>query len=622
MANKIVKGFTDEAAYKDLFDVQSYVDGLVKFIKNCVTPMTVSIQGDWGSGKTSMMNMIRQELGESVFSIWFNTWQYSQFNLGDDLALSFLGALMKDLKVKDDVKEEARNKALSCLYKTVKSAGRIAIDKLTTGEVLNQLDLLAEKFANGEDDVAKAVNDLKEDFKKKVKRKIDSDPNKDRVVIFVDDLDRLNPGKAVELLEILKLFLDCENCVFVLAIDYSVVTQGVKEKYGDLIGEDKGKNFFDKIIQVPFKMPVAHYKLDKFIVNMFETVGIDLSEDGAANEYISLIQTSVGCNPRTMKRLFNAYLLLTYISENNQIKELLNDSEKGNWYKKMLFAILCCQHAYEELYNYLVRNSSDITIERLEELKMFDSYRQTDDGLEENDHKSPTWLVDTFRKAPDEIIYKMITFMDKLITIIDRDGSNGLDDEELNGFRDLLQLTTITSAGNTEEAGQNKEEKELQKKTRDIIKTSELLLKQNMSLISDKIEHVKIYQSEKNTKSLYYPSGQYMACWADLWMYLVEPEYGKVGFESVLMTDIDTKKIDLYMFFRVPKGIDKDTFSEYMSNHNITDQHGYKLSEDKKRLYKIVNDIGVVSDNDEQNEEIGQKIYSLMEEQLKLYFGQ
>ena len=85
MANKIVKGFTDEAAYKDLFDVQSYVDGLVKFIKNCVTPMTISIQGDWGSGKTSMMNMIRQELGESVFSIWFNTWQYSQFNLGDDL---------------------------------------------------------------------------------------------------------------------------------------------------------------------------------------------------------------------------------------------------------------------------------------------------------------------------------------------------------------------------------------------------------------------------------------------------------------------------------------------------------------------------------------------------------
>lgn len=44
--------------------------------------------------------------------------------------------------------------------------------------------------------------------------------HKDRVVIFVDDLDRLVPSKAVELLEVLKLFLDCKQCVFVLAIDY------------------------------------------------------------------------------------------------------------------------------------------------------------------------------------------------------------------------------------------------------------------------------------------------------------------------------------------------------------------------------------------------------------------
>ena len=65
-----------------------------------------------------------------------------------------------------------------------------------------------------------------------------------------------------------------------MAIDYSVVSQGVKEKYGSLIGEDKGKSFFDKIIQVPFKMPVAHYKVDKFIVEMFKQVGIDLAADG------------------------------------------------------------------------------------------------------------------------------------------------------------------------------------------------------------------------------------------------------------------------------------------------------------------------------------------------------
>ena len=56
--------------------------------------MTIAIQGDWGSGKTSMMNMIREQLGDRVITTWFNTWQYSQFNMGDALAVSFLSSLI------------------------------------------------------------------------------------------------------------------------------------------------------------------------------------------------------------------------------------------------------------------------------------------------------------------------------------------------------------------------------------------------------------------------------------------------------------------------------------------------------------------------------------------------
>ena len=71
---------------------------------------------------------------------------------------------------------------------------------------------------------------------------------KGRVIIFVDDLDRLDPARAVELLEVLKIFLDCRKCVFVLAIDYGVVARGVKAKYGGDFNDEKAKSFFDKII--------------------------------------------------------------------------------------------------------------------------------------------------------------------------------------------------------------------------------------------------------------------------------------------------------------------------------------------------------------------------------------
>lgn len=47
---------------EDLFNVEVYVNALCSFIRSCDTPMTISIQGDWGSGKTSMMNMMKANL--------------------------------------------------------------------------------------------------------------------------------------------------------------------------------------------------------------------------------------------------------------------------------------------------------------------------------------------------------------------------------------------------------------------------------------------------------------------------------------------------------------------------------------------------------------------------------
>ena len=59
-------------------------------------------------------------------------------------------------------------------------------------------------------------------------------------------------------MEIVKLFLDVPKCVFILAIDYDVVIEGVRRKYGNDFSKEKGKDFFDKIIQVPFIIAVGN----------------------------------------------------------------------------------------------------------------------------------------------------------------------------------------------------------------------------------------------------------------------------------------------------------------------------------------------------------------------------
>ena len=97
----------------------------------------------------------------------------------------------------------------------------------------------------------------------------------------------------------LKLFLDCDNCVFVLAIDYAVVSQGVKQKYGELIGEEKGKSFFDKIIQVPFKMPVAQYDVKNYVTASLQALGIAVS-DVEAEAYVKLNTCGFWLNNKTV----------------------------------------------------------------------------------------------------------------------------------------------------------------------------------------------------------------------------------------------------------------------------------------------------------------------------------
>lgn len=91
------QGLTDEAATVDLFNINKHLDGLSRFINACNTPMTISIQGSWGSGKTYIMKMVEHEIEKDVIPVFFNTWQFSQFELGNSLSFSMINVLLNKL---------------------------------------------------------------------------------------------------------------------------------------------------------------------------------------------------------------------------------------------------------------------------------------------------------------------------------------------------------------------------------------------------------------------------------------------------------------------------------------------------------------------------------------------
>ena len=137
--------------------------------------------------------------------------------------------------------------------------------------------------------------------------------------------------------------------------------QGLKQKFGVDHKELQGKSFFDKIIQLPFSMPVGLGDRRGYIDNLLQKIDAKYESDDL-EDYEELIDKSVGFNPRNMKRIFNSLLLLNLVAKR---KQLYNSSAEGDLAteaekQKILFAILCMQIAYEPLYRLFIKNKGKI----------------------------------------------------------------------------------------------------------------------------------------------------------------------------------------------------------------------------------------------------------------------
>lgn len=427
----------------DKFEIKNYVHGLRDFIMTCNTPMTIAIQGDWGTGKTSIMEMVIDDInssqdnmgGNTITPVKFNTWEYSQFNLASQLPMIMIDALVNQIKAEvakrpagDDVIKKLKGYS-DKIGDFVSVFATVSLSMVTKGMVQLDSGNIKSLLPNGS---VNGISELKNNFSKVISTVASGE--KDKVVIFIDDLDRLDPALAVEILEVLKIFLESPKCVFVLAIDYSVVQRGVKAKYGKDFDDEKGRNFFDKIIQVPFQVPVGNYDLKKFFDSCVDETDIAEELKKKSDKLITLIETSVGKNPRAIKRLFNALLLLQMVDQNNEKSTgIFKDGDK----LQMLFAMMCLQQACQPVYDYFSLNRDDIDADKFNVLMSMD--------------------VDAINHSLDievkpEELEKIKRFIPELKNLIVRNET--VSDSDLSILKDVLALSVIT--GNTEPIAEKK----------------------------------------------------------------------------------------------------------------------------------------------------------------------
>ncbi len=304
----------------DLLEAEKYANALSSFILESGTPLTIGMQGEWGTGKTSLMYMIKEKLDSfaeeenyAIATSWVNTWEYSMFKGVDQTTPAVLKGMLEKLKescgdnwtLTDDVENKIKKVGSflgNVANQIVSSQTGVDVKNAAGVSSDNILADIAEIKADIKDVITDLINDEKNPYK--------------RVVFFIDDLDRINPVDAVEVLESLKNIFDINDCIFILAIDYDVVVKGLEEKFGKKTDENERefRSFFDKIIQVPFSMPTGAYNIENFLDKKLKELGINIDED-ILPKYVKVVSNTVGFNPRSLKRYLNTFSLLRKISE-------------------------------------------------------------------------------------------------------------------------------------------------------------------------------------------------------------------------------------------------------------------------------------------------------------------
>jgi hypothetical protein len=160
------------------------------------------------------------------------------------------------------------------------------------------------------------------------------------VVIFIDDLDRVPPAKAIEITEAIQNFLDVPRCVFFIACDYSVVQKGIKAKFGFEENSREARQYLDKIFQIPFRMPLyTENERKSYLRHCFSDDKFDEAQLDMLNSILSVLEMD---NPRAIKRVLGIYKLL------GKIRALPDTKEKLN-----LLALILVQQYSQPLYRYL-----------------------------------------------------------------------------------------------------------------------------------------------------------------------------------------------------------------------------------------------------------------------------
>jgi hypothetical protein len=287
--------WSDNETTEDLLGFKVHADLITEVVKDDeLLPITIGVFGDWGSGKSSILKITKEQLDkldDGTFVLYFNGWLFEGY---DDAKAALLESIIKAFEEHKNFSPEIKIKAKKLLksvnWMRVLGLGfkNVAVPMATayaTGG-MSLIPYLAKQLGSIDSEVVleKLKGDKPEEFLKSIIKEEDNGEKSmlvrefregfsdlieeskiKKLVVVIDDLDRCTPERIIENLEAIKLFLNVEKTAFIIGADPRIVRHAIEFRYKtDRIESSDDPNsrnnrivsdYLEKLIQIPYNLP-------------------------------------------------------------------------------------------------------------------------------------------------------------------------------------------------------------------------------------------------------------------------------------------------------------------------------------------------------------------------------
>ncbi|WP_228976408.1 Qat anti-phage system ATPase QatA [Paraburkholderia gardini] len=362
---------TDNETKVDLLNNEAIATTIIELLREKPDhPVTIGVHGDWGAGKSSVLEMIEAGFSgkDDVLCLKFNGWRFQGF---EDAKIALIEGIVTGLVDKRPAMTKAAGAVKDVFnridwLKVAKRAGGLAVTAFTgmptpdqIGAVVGMLEgMFADpgKLATKEN-LTSAIDGVKSILKPAETRnvpeeveafrrafdKLLKDAGVKQLIVLIDDLDRCLPDTAIETLEAIRLFVFTARTAFVVAADEAMIEYAVRKHFPDLPEttgpRDYARNYLEKLIQVPFRIPALGESETRIYVTLL-LAGAEIGDSDA--EYAKLITAArerlkrpwanVGLDAATVRAALGtkADKANNALALSDQIGPILASGTKGN----------------------------------------------------------------------------------------------------------------------------------------------------------------------------------------------------------------------------------------------------------------------------------------------------